>query len=76
MTWLNVLLALLKIAGSLTDYLQQRRIIEGAQAELLKKQLEAASEIVTTTNKARADAAARFDAAGGVPDESDPNLRD
>lgn len=76
MVWLNVLVALLKVAGGLTDYLQQRKIIEGAQAQVALKSLEAALDAIEKSNKARKSAADKFDAGGGVPDPIDPNLRD
>lgn len=74
--WLSLLVALLKVAGSLSDYLRQKQLINAAQAEVIKANMETALAIISDANKARADAGAKFDATGGVPDDSDPNLRD
>lgn len=76
MSWFALIAALLKAASSLSSYLQQRQLITAAQAEVLQKNMEAALGTINDAKKARAAAAAKFDAAGGVPDETDPNLRD
>lgn len=76
MVWLNLLIGILGVAGGLLDYLRQRELINGAQAELAKKNLEAALDITQKARAARKIAGDKFDAANGVPDDSDPNLRD
>lgn len=76
MAWLSVIIALLKAVSGLTDYLQQRDLIEIAQAEIIKKNMENALNAVQKAKAARKAAADKFDAANGVPDESDKNLRD
>ena len=76
MAWLSFLIALLKAVSGLTDYLQQRELIEAAQAEIIKKNAENAINAVEKAKSARKAAVDKFRDAGGVPDESDPNLRD
>lgn len=76
MAWLSLLVALLKIAGSLTGYLQSKQLIDAAQADMLSKLLEDSLDIIAKAQSARNAATAKFDANGGVPDANDPNLRD
>lgn len=76
MAWLSFLIALLKAVSGLTDYLQQRKLIEATQAEIIKKNMENAVSAIEKAKSARKAAIDKFNAADGVPDESDPNLRD
>lgn len=76
MTLIALLRAILSFASAFTGYLQQRKLIDLAQAAVLKENLEVALETLTKAQAARDAATTRFDATGGVPDESDPNLRD
>lgn len=73
---LSLLQVILQFAGALTGYLQQRRTIELAQSEVIKNGLEVALDTIKKANEARKLATDRFDATGGVPDSTDPNLRD
>lgn len=76
MTLIALLRAVLSFASAFTGYLQQRQLIDQAQAAVMKTNLEVALDTLTKAQTARDNAAAHFDATGGVPDESDPNLRD
>ena len=76
MTILALLQVLLQFAGALTSYLQQRKIIDLAQSEVIRNGLEVALDTITKANEARKLATDKFDASGGVPDPTDPNLRD
>lgn len=76
MTWLSVLLALLRVTSGVLDYMRQRQLIEAGQAKQIAENLNASMELIAKANKARADAGAAFDKRGGVPDDKDPNLRD
>lgn len=67
---------LFRFAGSVVSYLQQRQLVDSAQAAVLAKNLESSLDTLTQAIKAREAAAARFRSSGGVPDDSDPNLRD
>ena len=70
------MLGLFKIAGNLTDYLKERQLIEAGRAMLVKESLGASHAIITEAKEARAAAVAKFDDAGGVPDDDDPYRRD
>lgn len=76
MAWLSLIIALLKAVSALSEYAKQKQLIDAATADLLTKQMEAAGELVQKARDARRAAADKFDAAGGVPDPKDPNLRD
>lgn len=76
MQWLSLIVALLQAISALTSYLKEKKLIEAATADLLKKQLDGASEIIAKAKAARKAAADKSAASGGVLDESDPNLRD
>lgn len=76
MLWFNVLVGLLTVAGSLLDYLRQRELINGAHATMVRANLTVALELIKEANDARKNAGDKFDADGGMPDASDPNLRD
>lgn len=74
--WISILLAVVKVAGSLTSYLQQKKLIEAGEANIINKNLKDALHVIETANKARDTALADFDRNNGVPDPSDKNLRD
>jgi hypothetical protein len=76
MTWLTALVALLRITKAVLDYVSQRQLIEAGKAAQIKENLNASLALLKKVDKARSDAVAKFDASGGVPDSSDPNLRD
>lgn len=76
MGWLSILKALLGLASGLTTYLQQRQLIEAGQAQAINEGLKNAKEAIHKANAARADAVTDFDKRNGLPDDSDPNLRD
>lgn len=76
MNWLAVLRALLGLASSITTYLQNKQLIEAGEALAIAEGLKNAQEAINKANQARRAAERKFDESGGVPDDSDPNLRD
>lgn len=76
MNWLAILRALLGLASSITSYLQERQLIEAGEARAIAEGLKNAQDAITKANQARRTAERKFDESGGVPDDSDPNLRD
>lgn len=67
---------LFKFANAIVGYLQQRQLVDNAQAAVIAKNLENSLAILTKAISARDAAVGKFRSTGGVPDESDPNLRD
>ena len=76
MAWLSLIVALLKAASSITEYLKQKQIIDAATAEALKKNMETSRELISKAQTARKAATDKFDSTGGLLDDKDPNLRD
>lgn len=64
------------LASYFAEQARRRQIMEDARAIFLSEQLQKSAEIVDAAIRARRLAVREFDAAGGVPDETDPNLRD
>lgn len=76
MGWLSVLRALLSIAGSLTQYLHDKQMLDAGAATAIANGLKESQDAIEQARKARDDATRKFDERGGVPDDNDPNLRD
>lgn len=76
MGWLAFLKALLGFAGTLTEYLRNRELLEAGEAKAIAEGLSNANEAIEKARKARRNAVADFDKRDGVPDDEDPNLRD
>lgn len=76
MTIIALLQYIFRFAGAIVGYMQQRQIVDNAQAAIIAKNLESSLATLTEAINARDAAIAKFRASGGVPDESDPNLRD
>lgn len=76
MSWVSIILLLLKIAESLMTQARKRGEMTQAQDALLSRSLRSSIDALQSADKARHDAERAFDESGGVPDESDPNLRD
>lgn len=76
MTWLAVIRLVFSLANTLLTYVQQRQLITAGEAKQLAKDLERSLALLDKIRKAGDDAASKFDNANGVPDDTDPNLRD
>lgn len=76
MTWINIIWLLLRFASELLNYAQSRKAVAEAEAAIVARALKESLDALDKAKSARADAERRFDESGGVPDESDPNLRD
>lgn len=76
MTWLAVIRLAFSLANTLLTYVQQRQLITAGEAKQLAKDLERSLALLDKIRKAGDDAASKFDNANGVPDDTDPNLRD
>lgn len=76
MLWVSFLRTLLSLAAAVATYVQQRQLIDAGRAEEINRALVHANENIKKANSARDAAEREFDKRDGVPDESDPNLRD
>lgn len=76
MGWLTMLRILLTLSSKIMDYMRQRELLSVAESAILARNLEESIHALDRVEKARSDALREHDARGGVPDESDPNLRD
>lgn len=76
MGWLTLLQALLSVARVVADYLRDKQLIDAGEAKAIAEGLKGSLDAIERANKARSKAISRFDAANGVPDDKDPNLRD
>jgi hypothetical protein len=76
MGWVGVVKLLLSFAIAVMRHVKEKQLIESAQAEVLLKQLEESNELLRNARAARDDALDDFDRHNGMPDDSDPNLRD
>ncbi|MEI2387625.1 hypothetical protein [Breoghania sp. JC706] len=76
MTWLKIILAALSLLRKFVGFLGDRQLLDAGAAEAIAAQLEASRDAANKAEAASDAAIARFDASGGVPDDSDPNLRD
>lgn len=70
MTWVSLVLAVLRIANAVMEHLANGRLVSETEAKLIREQLDRSNELVRKAIRARDDASA----GGGVPD--DPNIRD
>jgi hypothetical protein len=61
MNWLSIVGAILSLTNSLIGYLRERKLIEGAVAEVLLENAKDSLEVIDRANKARE--AVRADAA-------------
>lgn len=76
MSWTTVLWLLINLVSSVVKWAEARKAIEGAEAKRMAQILQESIHVLERVEKARADAHRKFDDAGGMSDESDPNLRD
>lgn len=76
MNSMAILKILLSLASSVAQYMQNKQLLEAGKAQAILQGIKDAREITKTANAARSDAVAKFDERAGLPDESDPNLRD
>lgn len=76
MNWLAILRSLLGLCFSLTEYMKNKQLLEAGEARAIAEGLRNANDIIIKVRKARSDAELDFDKRNGVPDDSDPNLRD
>ena len=76
MTWLRIILAALSLLRKFVAFLGERQLLEAGAAEAIAAQLEASRDAATKAEAASDAAITRFDASGGLPDDTDPNLRD
>lgn len=74
--WLAILKTLLSLANNLTQYLNDKQLLKAGEAQAIKQGLESGIVIIEKATKARRDALRDFDKRDGLPDETDPNLRD
>lgn len=76
MNGLAILRAVLGLASLLTTYLQNKQLIKAGEAKAIAEGLKNAQEATEKARRARNAALRKFDESNGVPDDSDPNLRD
>jgi hypothetical protein len=76
MSWLSLVLVIMKFINTITEYLRDQRIIKAAEAEATSRILEAARNQADEI-KRQMDAAARAATPPvGVPVDKDPYQRD
>jgi len=76
MSWLTLLQILLSLSSAIMDYMRQRELLNLADSAILARNLEESIRVLQRVSSARDAALREHDARNGVPDESDPNLRD
>ena len=76
MSWVAILRALLSLSSSVAAYVQEKQLLEAGEAKAIAEGLRNAQIAINKARKARDAANTDFDKRDGVPDESDPNLRD
>lgn len=76
MAWLRILEAVLGFARALADYVERKQLMDAGEAKAIASQLESSLNAVQRAKSARGVAVDKFDASNGVPDDTDPNLRD
>lgn len=76
MTLFTCILTLLKIVNSLIDYAQKRQLMNAVQITLINENLSVSYSLIAKSHVARKLAFDKFNATNGLPDETDPNLRD
>ena len=76
MSLLALLQAVLGLAGSLTAYLKDKQLLDAGEALAISKGLQDAQTSILKAKQARITANSKFDKSDGVPDDTDPNLRD
>ena len=76
MNLLAFLQALLGLAVHITTYLNNRRLIGAGEAQAIAEGLQNAQDAISKARKARVSAVRKFDERNGLPDNTDPNLRD
>ena len=74
MTWLSLILAAVRLLGSLAGFLRDRKLISEGEANMVADALEAQANDVDKGRKARL--AQRAADAGGLPDDPGPFQRD
>lgn len=74
--WLAALKLVLAVVPFLIDKARQRDALSDAQAKILARQANDSLNYLDRIREARKQAESAFDSADGVPDETDPNLRD
>jgi len=72
--WLPLILAVIKLVGSLTGFLRDRKMISAGEANMVADAFEAQANDVDKGRKARLAQRARD--AGGLPDDPGPFQRD
>lgn len=76
LTWAKLALAIAGIWRSIMDRLKEKRFKDAGAAEQRQATRKANQEVRDVGESAFDDAGDRFDAAEGVPDDNDPNLKD
>lgn len=76
MSWLAIIKLLITLAVALLEQARRRQTISDAEAAVMLRALKESQDAADRATRARDDALRDFDDRGGVPDDSDPNLRD
>lgn len=67
---------LLNLVTSMVKWAEARKAIEADEAKRMAKTLKESIDVLQRVENARREAERRFDESGGMPDDTDPNLRD
>lgn len=76
MGWASFIGALVSIVASLIRWAETRKILEAHDAKAMAQILKGSIHVLDRVEQARNTALREFDARNGMPDDSDPNLRD
>jgi hypothetical protein len=76
MDLLALLKAIVGLASVLANYMNNKKLMDAGEALAILEGLEHAKQTIRKATEARASALADFDKRDGLPNESDPNLRD
>jgi len=76
MTWAAIIKLLLSLVLSMVNHARRQNAIDEGEALTVARALKESLDAMDKANRARDDAHRKFDESNGVPDDSDPNLRD
>ena len=75
MTWVSLLAAVLGLVASFTTYLKERKLVDGAIAEIVAANLKASMDEIKRASKVRSDVRADLVAHPDKLRAPDPNSR-
>lgn len=72
----SLLKLVLSLASSFAEYMRDRQLLKAGEAQAIKEGLESAIITIEKARNARRNAVRKFRESNGMPDDTDPNLRD